>query len=518
MQFKSILQAIGAIALFLITPGVASADWRKAESERFIVYSEGSEGALRQYVQKLETFDRILRYRSGLRLNEAPQRKLPIYLLGNRASLLTVNPRLGENVAGVYFAVEEDIFAVALRGQGESTMLHEYAHHFMLGSLYGAYPGWLVEGFAEYYGAAEIRGDTVELGTVEENTAYWLINGTWITLERLFSSRPFELKRSDSVAMYYAQSWLITHWFISDPTRRVQLNTYLDAIGRGVDSVEAMESATGMTMSAMRVALRRYTRESLVGEKITLRYQPIEITITELPESANDLLLFNQKLKIGVPEDQRAAVGQEAARLAARHGDDPLALLVAGHGGLHFGDKDAGERALTRLLELDPNHVEALQFMAGARLNEARDAEDAAEQRRLLREAQGFLARAYAVQGNDYRTLALMSEVRSSQPTYPTENDMLTLGLAFDRAPQLASIRLAYADGLRETGQLDEAIRILEPLANNPHGDGGASAAERMIESIRAGQVPSEEMEEAASESETSEGETQPPPVETPPT
>lgn len=58
-------------------------------------------------------------------------------------------------------------------------------------------------------------------------------------------------------------------------------------------------------------------------------------------------------------DEDGAALGQEVARIAARHGDDPLALLAAGHAGLHFGDTVAGERALQRLVELEPDNVEA---------------------------------------------------------------------------------------------------------------------------------------------------------------
>jgi hypothetical protein len=35
---------------------------------------------------------------------------------------------------------------------GETVLYHEYAHHFMIGSLTTrAYPRWFVEGFAEFF-------------------------------------------------------------------------------------------------------------------------------------------------------------------------------------------------------------------------------------------------------------------------------------------------------------------------------------------------------------------------------
>ena len=71
--------AVACLAVALdATP--AAAEWKRAESARFIVYSEGNDAALRRYVQKLELFDYIVRLRMGLP-TEAPARKFPIYLV-----------------------------------------------------------------------------------------------------------------------------------------------------------------------------------------------------------------------------------------------------------------------------------------------------------------------------------------------------------------------------------------------------------------------------------------------------
>lgn len=500
--------AATAAALSLSAAGQARADWLRAESERFIVYSDGGERALREYVQKLETFDRVVRGLSGFKMDEAPTRKLPIYLVGSRSGLLRVNPSSGENVVGTYFPSSEDIFAVAIRGENDEVLLHEYVHHFMLGSMPAAYPGWFVEGFAEYYMTAKVEDDEVSVGGFSNDRAYWLVNGSWIPLEVLLRSRPAEIRRGSHRETYYPVAWLLTHWFISDRERTRQLNVYLNAVAAGEDPVQAMETATGMSLNALRATLRRYVSQRLVGLKIQMDFPTADIAVTRLPRSANDLLLINQRLKIGVPDEDRAAQGQEVARLAARHGDDPLALLAAGHAGMHFGDRPAGERALQRLIALEPDNVEALQFLAEERLRLAREAEDDAERLRLKREARSYLGRAYQVANNDYRTLMLLGELRSGEANYPNENDLLTLGLAFDRAPQLAEVRLAYAGALIQTDEKAEAIRLLEPLANNPHGGGAADYAAKMIEALKAGETLPEP--EAVLEVEPVEPEDQP--------
>jgi hypothetical protein len=516
--------AAALLGLSVWTPPMAAhADWMRAESERFIVYSDGGERALRDYVQKLEIFDRVMQFRTGTPIATEPARKMPIYLVSNRRGLTRVHPQSSANTMGTYFPTEEDIFAVAIRGDsdglsGDDVLMHEYAHHFMLGNFPGSYPAWFVEGFAEYYMTADIdvRERKVLLGQYNQNRAYWILSESWIPLDVLLTKRPGEVRPESQKTTYYPIAWLLTHWFVSDPARLEQLQDYLGRVADGEESIPAMEAATGMSLRDLQGALRRYTRGRLVGRTISGQFPTADIVVARLPPSANDLLLINQRLKIGVPDGDRQALGQEVARLAARHGDDTLALLAAGHAGLHFGDRPAGERALRRLLEIDPDHVEALQFLAQERLRQAREADDD-EAQRLRSQARTYLAHAYEVGQNDYRTLMLLSELRQTQPGYPNENDILTLGLALDRAPQLAAVRFTYASALVETGKKDEAIAVLKPLANNPHGGGASTLASHMISAIENGkELP--KLTEDAAEPQISEPEETPekPPESTP--
>src|SRR5690606_38242380 len=135
----------------------------------------------------------------------------------------------------------------------------------------------------------------------------------------------------------------------------------------------------------------------------------------------------------------RAETADLVRRLAARHPDDPFAMLQLGHAELHFGDPAAGEAVLTRLLEREPENIEALQLMATSfmRLAEQRPEETVS----LMRQARSYLARAYAADPAQYYTLQLLAESRQVEESYPTENDLVTWDQAFQLAPQLAAIR-----------------------------------------------------------------------------
>jgi len=475
----------GLALVTLAQPAVA--DWKRAESPRFIVYSDGgSDEAIRRYVQSLETYDYVLRARLGMSVDAPPARKLPIYLVSGRRGIAEINPETGLNVAGTYFPSSEDIFAAAIRDSGQDFLLHEYFHHFFyeLGST-AHYPPWLVEGLAEYFMTAQITEESVLVGSYNENRAYWLVNGNWLDLDDLLSKSVGQVRREDRET-YYPVAWLLTHWFMSDDGRQAQLTAYVNLVRTGGDPVTSIETATGLSLRAIQSQLRHYMRARMVGRRYEADFPQVDITITRLPKSANDLLLLGQRLKIGVPDGDRAATAEAVRRAAAHHPDDPFALLQLGHAELHFGDPEVGEAVLTRLLEREPDNVEALQLMASRYTALAEKSDDALP---LLQRARGYLAHAYQVDDGNYYTLYMLARIRQSQPSYPNDNDMATWELAFGLAPQLPGIRLGYGSALMSKKRYEEAITLLEPLANAPHA-GAAGAARTLIELARQQQAP----------------------------
>ncbi|WEK57124.1 MAG: tetratricopeptide repeat protein [Candidatus Brevundimonas phytovorans] len=487
------------LAAALATAAPAHAEWRKAESDRFIVYSDVGDRQLRDFVQELESYDRVLRYRMGLPGDTPTLRKLPIYLVASSAELAKVRPGASSSLAGFYSASGEDIFGVAIRDRNVDTLKHEYAHHFMMHNFSYAYPGWFVEGFAEYYATVEIKADRFTVGRFNENRAAWLMSAPWMEMKDLLSRRPQE--RAANGETYYPLAWLLTHWFMSNPERQKMLSAYLLDVGAGGDSVEAMERATGLNMIRLRDTLRRYATGNLSFQIVTAAIPAAPVTITSMPESADDLLLLNQRLKLGVPADLRPATAAEVRRLAARYPDDPLALLALGHAELHFGDPAAAEAPLQRLLTLEPGHVEALQYLARARVAAIQDVEDPDEADRLAAEARAFLVRAHRQDDLNYITLMLAARNRRSDAGYPNDNDIAVLDQAFALAPQLSEARYDLANALVMRGRNAEAIALLEPLANHPHGSSGAVRA--LLAKAR-GEEPAEEDVDAASAEETS--------------
>jgi len=481
-----------AVALALATPSAAHAEWLKAESERFVVYSQGRERDLTDLVQKLETYDRLLRLKMGLPTDQAPLRKLPIYLVDG-AGLSRVYPGIGDTIAGFYAAREEDIFAVVKRGvMGDDVLLHEYAHHFMYQNFPYSYPAWFVEGFAEYFGTVDIRDGKIFVGKFNEERGYWLIDGSWLTMRDLLAKRSGEVRRRNQT--YYPMAWLLTHWFLGDDTRSPMLNAYLRDVGSGTDSVAAMQTATGLSLEQLKQTLRRYMNR-IPYSAMDNPFPAAPVQITHLPPEADDLLLLTLRLT-GVPSGRGPATLAEARRLAERYPDSVDAQVARGHAGIHLDDRDAGEAALRRALEIDPDNVPALQFLASSHLERSR--EDGADARTLRGQARALLGRAYRVDDANYRTFLLLAQAGERGPNYPSENDIVTRELALQLAPQLASARLLTAEIYLDAGRREDAIRVIEPLANSPHGGEEAEAAQALLNRARGLTASEAAAEEAA--------------------
>lgn len=460
--------AAAAFAFTALTPAPALAEWLRAESKRFVVYSAGSERELRSMVTELENFDYVLRFFTGTSQDVVTHRKLPVYVT-TKAGLGTVWPGTSDRVAGFYMTSDEDIFAVATREDNFHVLKHEYAHHFMKQEFNYPYPGWYIEGFAEYYAPADINRNLIMVGrpNMDRSSALnWL---PWMPMSELLSSRPLSSSRySDS---YYPLAWLLTHWFNGDDARRPQLTNYLRNVGRGMDSVEAMEQATGMSMQDLRKTLRRYANGRIPYMGMRTELPPVDMEITRLPRSADDLILLNQQLKVSTTDEVKAATLETIRQRAARHPEDTFALMTLAHAELHNGkNPQEAETVLNRLLAIDPNHVEGLQFMARIFIDRAQDSDDYDASIALRRQAQDYLGRAYQHDDANYITFMLLARNRNGAHDFPNENDLETMSLAYELAPQLPEASLNYAQALLIHNRRAEAIRIIEIVANNPHG------------------------------------------------
>ena len=393
-----------ALALIALTPASALAEWRRAESQHFVVYSDGSERTLREYTAKLERFDALLTSRFGGARAEA--RRLPVYLVGDGRALRVAVPGLPAGIAGYYSASDTDVFAVLVRGESDDILLHEYSHHVMARAGDVRYPGWLREGFAEYFATATVtEGGEASFGLPNPGRRYALQQNRWLPMDAVLQADgSFAIDSEAGRGMYYSQSWALIHWLLADAGRIRNLSAYVAAINGGQDPVEAWQAVFAMTPEQLTTQLRAYVRGPLSYAKVALPPITPVITVTRLSPAADVVLLpaINARSWNAEQIDGPALLGTLRAA-AARFPDDPLALVALGRAEKRWGDAAASETALTRALERQADNVEGLILMADLTTERGLEASDDAGRTQQFDLARGFLDRALAADPTDQR-------------------------------------------------------------------------------------------------------------------
>ncbi|WP_433947579.1 hypothetical protein [Brevundimonas diminuta] len=353
----------------------AQAEWRRAETSSFIIYGEGSENDLRPHAEKLERFDALLRRQFNRPALEGV-RKLPVYLLHTRRDLAEVFPAVAEaKAAGFYSASETDVYAVVNRRSGDDLLFHEYAHHFMYQNFPGFYPGWFVEGFAEFFMTAQVDNpERVEMGGFNPGRIHTLNQSRWLPVEDLLSKRPRDFTDREQRWAFYAQSWLLTHYLLADAERRRGLDAYLTDVGRGVAPIEALQNRLGHTPDSLTAALRTYLRGEMKYVRFSMTDVQPQVQIQTLPTSADRMLLYSLRSRYPQSPHDAAVLLERTRTDAARYPQDRLALVTLGRAELQWGDAAAGEAALASALVVAPEDAEALRLLADARTRGLRSA------------------------------------------------------------------------------------------------------------------------------------------------
>jgi len=486
-----------AFALFAGAP--AQAEWRKAESPHFIVYGDTSEGALRNYVRKIERFDAVLRLYMPPRSTITPP-PLSVYLANGPTEMRKAWPTAAEGVGGFYSAGPERIFAVVTGrgGQEDTTLFHEYGHHYMFQNFAGAYPAWFVEGFAEYFATAEVNNDRIVIGMHNPGRMNSLTSSAWLPMETILGSRTSTLTRSQGPT-YYAQAWAVTHYLMSTPERQAMLGRYLAAVADGENSATAFTAATGRSLREFEGDLRTYMFR--IETRIPQVQMPsVEVRITTLPPSTRDLIWLDLRLARFVPEEARAANLAEAQAAAARYPGDAFAGRVVAMAALDMKQPDVAMAALDPVLAAHPDDAEALRWQAIAMMDKADALEDQGSNQRLALyvEAETALGRALALNGRDYRVYAALARNRADEPDYPNDNDLQILRVAAALAPQVEDVRFKAAQAMMQRALYEDAVVYLAPIANNPHGGEKRDGVRAMLAQARErlGQAPRDDERE----------------------
>ena len=490
-SLKSWMLAMAVLGL----PSWAAADpankWIQAESPHFVVYSDNGAKVTRDHLLKLEQYRYILsRFHGFTEEDDAALPKLTVYFVANHKDLEQTWPKANPDIAGYFKNCTEGQAALGIyqddrirkskdaRGQEENAsqaiLFHEYAHNFMFQNSEGQFPPWYVEGFAEYYSTTKIEGDTAVIGMAFSWRVYTLMQpGATISYDELLRDtwRSPKGRNDPRTEAFYAQSWLLTHYIMADPERQKQFDAYLAAYARGDDPVAAFEKAFGMPVKDLRKTLDRYL-DKIMATQYRIHDMPApEITVTDMPVSANKLLLWDAADRLCPATADMPGLLTNIRTEAAKFPSDDYAAMTLARAEIIIGDESQALGYLKAYTATHPDDAEAAYrlgqtwFLMTVHKHVA-DGETAESQ---MKQARAALGKSYRLDPLNPGDLYYYSLALQDQAPEPTDNAINAAIAAHELAPSVESFAFQAAQLLVRKGRLSEAKDVLFPLASNPH-------------------------------------------------
>lgn len=500
-------------ALVFGFPGIARAEWRRAESPHFVVYGDLQEAEIRGTIEVLEQFDAALRALGNVAEDKSAP-KLSVYIV-TKSQLREVYPGLSDAVLGFYKSqpdltafvatndeVEENLSVNGSRITQTITYLaaraivqHEYAHHFMLQYYPGGYPKWYIEGFAEYFSTLSVKDGNIDLGDYSLGRVVSLRDG-WTPM-RTIMGRLDKKYSADVVNDLYAQGWLAVSYFFSTAERQKSLGKYLAAISGGEKDLDkAMLESTGMTYEQFDTALKEYMRGKITKRQFQgLKYAAPEIRVGLVPAAQARNLLLDVRIRLELSGDkaQQRRILTDKQKQWAVEPSDSFVQLLAARAEIAFGDAARGRELANAVAQSEPENAEAHYLVGLSLMEEGRKDETLRAQK--FKEARPYFAKAFKRDPNHvgalYQTGLSLMETGNMN-----ENTANVFLLAHQLAPQVGEISISTASALVSLGKREEAIALLQPVANNPHGGKLSEQAQAMIDGLQG--VATSESEAAA--------------------
>ena len=478
MRFGSIW--LGAAALLATSAMPAQAEWLKATSRHFQIYSNTSPEAINTLATKLEQVDGALRRISGIKDgNETAANPVTVYVLESQAEV----ERLirGDNIAGFYVGRASGAVAFTPRrgtnGQldPQLVLFHEYAHHFLLGQSDIAYPAWLSEGYAEFVATARFPKEGVQIGAPAQHRAYGLLDTAKLPITTLFA--PGQKLSGIQTDQIYGRGWLLTHYLIFNGGRDGQLDTYLRALNTGMPPLEAAEKGFG-DLKLLDRELDAYLRRSKISAMTigSARLPTISVAVRPLTPGERALIPMRIVSTRGVDAKTAKPLYARAAAAAAAYSGDPVAQGWLAEMAYDAGDDAGAEAAADRALAADPKSVQGLLYKANVRLRPLVATSVPAGDKRWG-EARSWIIKANRVDADAAGPLVAFYDSFQAAKAPPSKSAIVGIHRALELAPQDEGLRFRSARQFLVDGKLDDAKRTLRPLAFSPHAPSGNPAA-----------------------------------------
>jgi tetratricopeptide (TPR) repeat protein len=476
-------------ALFFGLASPAAAEWHQAESDHFVIFADDSEKDVRRFAEVLESYHSAMEVITGRKLTKpSPSNRVTIYALGSaREVQALLNPKM-KTLQGFYIpragasvAFVQDLQSVGKKpDEAMSTLLHEYAHHFLISSQRIAMPKWMSEGAAEFFSSAAFQPDgRIDVGLPNFSREGELFYANSVPIRQLLDEELYIAKAGKEYDAFYGRSWLLYHYLMFAPERQGQLNRYWQETARGTPRLVAAEKTLG-DLDELEKALDRYlkSRQWKIYSALPEQIHVGPVTVKPITAGHVAMLPVITVSKRGVDEAQGKALITKARAIAAKYPADLAVLSALAEAEHDAGNYDAAITAAEKALAIDPAAKDALLQKGLSLFDRASDADDAraayAEAMKpfeTLNQLEGdhpipliYLYRGYGARGEIAPQPARSALVRAARLA------PFDLGLACEVGSLFAS-----------EGSIAAAVSVLQPIAGNPHADALTVQAKALI-------------------------------------
>lgn len=289
--------------------------WFEARTAHFRTFSCGATQQVAKITARLEQFHSAYDTLAGTQAVASPPIK--VLALPNHATLKKFVPLYqGQpmNLSGFFHrGSDENLIVLSLSDGGAGaldTIFHEYAH-LLLRRNQQIWPLWLSEGMADIYSTFEVVGDhAVRIGKPQQLYLKILANQTLMPLPDLFAvtHESPDYNEQERQGVFYAQSWLLTHYLmIGSPVRRASFGQFSALLRQGQSPEQAFTNAFHVSLSTIQGELRSYLRLekfeslSLAVRSSLLTAQPM--TTRPIGPAETCCCLGDELVRIGKTDD-----------------------------------------------------------------------------------------------------------------------------------------------------------------------------------------------------------------------
>lgn len=451
------------------------AAWYEAKTDHFIIYSQQNPEELRKYATRLEQFD------SGVRavrqMDDPPVTstgRLTVFVLKDADDVASILGAGGSGIAGVYFGRASGPVAIAnsepkryeRQLDGQTVFFHEYLHHLMLQDATAAYPTWMTEGYAEFFGTARFRKDgSIEFGIPPHyrGLEFRFLEG--LELSEMLGGMNHQLNGEEFLSQY-SRGWLLAHYLAFEPSRRGQVTKYLKLVQAGVPGLDAATQAFGDLKNLNR-ELQRYRNRNILPTRII----PAEmlkvghVSVRSLSADEEAIVPLRMRLEARSNAESARTIADSARKLAGLHPNSPDVMTVLARAEFQAKNYEAAVAAAEKALTIDPKSFKSLIYKGRGELELAKKSPKAAKWTNV----RSWFSKANRLDPYSPEPLMYYYQTFVEEGAAPPEQAVDGLLFAVELVPQDDSLRRMAVRELLRQGKAADAKTMFGPIAYHAH-------------------------------------------------